>query len=90
MLYVASHSDITNREESILQAEISDVQISSEDGFIYCSFVTPKTMTLTHYDRKHNADGSHVEPPEFTKVTKQMNLDEENYLLLAVGDVYQG
>ncbi|ELT97279.1 hypothetical protein CAPTEDRAFT_223351 [Capitella teleta] len=71
-------------------AEISDVQISSEDGFIYCSFVTPKTMTLTHYDRKHNADGSHVEPPEFTKVTKQMNLDEENYLLLAVGDVYQG
>uniref|UniRef100_X2AMY4 Reelin domain-containing protein n=2 Tax=Capitella teleta TaxID=283909 RepID=X2AMY4_CAPTE len=71
-------------------AEISDVQISSEDGFIYCSFVTPKTMTLTHYDRKHNADGSHVEPPEFTKVTKQMNLDEENYLLLAVGDVFQG
>ena len=81
----------------MLQRGISNVKVSSEDGFIYCKFVVPLNMSLTHISLKeevhhhhHDHDGGNHDDHDDGAVHKNITelVESEEKFLSLDRDVY--
>ena len=73
-----------------LQTGISGVVVSREDGYMYCRFVSPTSMSLTHVAESHDDHHAVRNISAIELQTKTLDMNEDMYVFIAVGDLYDG